>query len=293
MTIRTDIGPFAMVPEWVITHPDIKGNDILVYVALAMRASRKTNSCWPGQELIGEDVGLSVATVKRSLSALKEMGAVSWKRTGASNVYTVHQAKPVDSPSVSYHDKADSSSVSEHDSSVVSDPIAHQWAINNKQEQEPMNNKVLSGKPEKGTDVKTNFEVISSREVAMPSAADWDDSPETRNSMAQRIAKDFYAACRAQKAKRPAVKHKQMIKLLDDLIERGYTEEDIHTLFSAHYSSGSPWTLNSIAYTEGQIAKNSGDEPSFEGWSTEEIAEYRQMQKDGVSMLGKVLNHGE
>ena len=71
--------------------------------------------------------------------------------------------------------------------------------------------------------------------------------------MAQRIAKEFYVALKSTKNKRPAVKHKQMVALIDDLIERGYTEDEIGQIFSTHYKSKSPWTLNSIAFTEAKI----------------------------------------
>lgn len=131
------------------------------------------------------------------------------------------------------------------------------------------------------------FPIRGNREVATPSAADWDDSPETHKMMADRIAKNFYVALKASGNKRPAVKHKKMIELLEDLIERGYTEDEIEDIFSAHYKSKSPWTLNSIAFTEAKIQESGASD--FDGWTEEEIAEYKQMKRDGVSVMDRVL----
>ena len=254
MTIQTDVR-FAMIPEWVMNHPDISGNDLLVYVALSMRANhKKNNTCWPGHEKIGEDVGLSVNTVRRSLAALRKAGAVSWEeREGASHLYTVYMIQQQDSSSVGTPKIAPHPQTGTPPYPEMGTPPTHTRVPNNTKEQEEDNKIITTRQAEEQTEVKTNFEEFPVRQQTEISAADWDDSPETRNQMAQRIAKEFYVALKSTKNKRPAVKHKQMVALIDDLIERGYTEDEIGQIFSAHYKSKSPWTLNSIAFTEAKI----------------------------------------
>lgn len=69
--------------------------ELLVLVALVLRASNETGQCYPSHRTLARDTRLSKATVKRTLMALAARGLVSVeprrKRTGGadSNVYRV------------------------------------------------------------------------------------------------------------------------------------------------------------------------------------------------------------
>jgi hypothetical protein len=126
-----------------------------------------------------------------------------------------------------------------------------------------------------------------------PSADQWDSSSDTRTKMAKRIAVEFYTACSEAKVKKPAVKHKSLIGLIDDLLERGYTEEEIQDLFSEHYNSGGAWTLNSIAITR-QKKLNSPEYLEMQRmaeYTPEEQAEAADLKARG-GVFGIMLREG-
>ncbi len=126
-----------------------------------------------------------------------------------------------------------------------------------------------------------------------PSVMDWDDSNETRKSLAGRLSKDFYAACTAANVKRPAVKHKAFIALIDDLLERGYSEDDIGVIFSEHYNKGGPWTLNGISVTESKLKNKEELEfhPENHFTTEEEMQEYRDVM-EADSFIGQMIEKG-
>jgi len=63
---------FAAIPEWVLYHPDLTGDDVRVFGVLA----RYGNDIRPSQKTIAEKIGKSPDTVKRSLHRLVDAGAV-------------------------------------------------------------------------------------------------------------------------------------------------------------------------------------------------------------------------
>ena len=68
---------FAMIPNWVVRDPSMSGNAKLVYIALSGRVG--SNGCaWPRHQVLADELGLSVSTVKRALLQLRARGLVSW-----------------------------------------------------------------------------------------------------------------------------------------------------------------------------------------------------------------------
>lgn len=104
-TVRTDTGPFAIVPLWLLDainahKPGGMGSALAVYVALHRWADYDTGECWPSHKRIGDAAGISASTVKAALRLLRDIGAVSWVSTTTDdgdpgpNLYTVRHARP-------------------------------------------------------------------------------------------------------------------------------------------------------------------------------------------------------
>lgn len=99
-TVRSQMGPFAIVPTWVIGG--VSPLALKVYCALATFADGN-GTCFPSRAKIGERAGVSPATVKRMVSELKKFGAI--ERTPrfvdgrqTSNDYLVIQVDPAGVP---------------------------------------------------------------------------------------------------------------------------------------------------------------------------------------------------
>ena len=63
------------------------------------------------------------------------------------------------------------------------------------------------------------------------------------------VAKNFYSYCR-EVGKKPAVRHNQMVELVEDYLERGYSSQELQLMFAEHIERNEPWTMNHISYTE-------------------------------------------
>ena len=72
--------------------------DAAIYTALCWFAGKA--GCYPSHESIADRAGVSIATVKRSLSKLRESGFVSWERQSGrrGNRYRFHRAEEFRSP---------------------------------------------------------------------------------------------------------------------------------------------------------------------------------------------------
>jgi hypothetical protein len=85
---------FAMVPVWVIYHPDLNHADVRVYATLSERAGRK-RVAWPGHRRIASDVGMSRSTVQAAIGRLEAAGAVEVEPLrGRSHRYWLPQDRP-------------------------------------------------------------------------------------------------------------------------------------------------------------------------------------------------------
>lgn len=82
---------FTQVPNWILRHPDLGISDKLVYAALLSYAWNRTRrQTFAGQDTIAADIGVSVATVRRSMQALRKAGLlVSRRRMGKRSLHTL------------------------------------------------------------------------------------------------------------------------------------------------------------------------------------------------------------
>ena len=77
MTVRSDIGPFAIVPRWV--REECRGHSwpLVLYAVLADRADRSNGNGWTcSRRSLADDMGTSVSTFARALVVLVEIGAI-------------------------------------------------------------------------------------------------------------------------------------------------------------------------------------------------------------------------
>ena len=74
MVVKSDIGPFSMIPVWVIRNASPSA--VVVFGELASYTNNDSKICWPSHKTIAEEVNLSISTVKRSIAELVELGAV-------------------------------------------------------------------------------------------------------------------------------------------------------------------------------------------------------------------------
>lgn len=92
--VRSSIGPYAIVPAWVLAEVDPTA--LAVYVALALKADRGNHECWPSVNTLAAELGMSYTTVYRALGRLRDAGAVDWSQRitehggQTSNLYVVH-----------------------------------------------------------------------------------------------------------------------------------------------------------------------------------------------------------
>lgn len=97
VTVTTDTGRFALVPEWVLTLP-ISDKALRLYALLSVRwADRDTGECWPSRRTIADALGCSVDTVTRATAELEAVEAITVHRrrdedgTNRPNVYVIHR----------------------------------------------------------------------------------------------------------------------------------------------------------------------------------------------------------
>jgi len=68
--------------QWVIEQTNLTGSDHAVLVALAFRAGKDSDACWPSLPKLADDAHASVSTVQRSLLRLQSLGLVHIKPKG-------------------------------------------------------------------------------------------------------------------------------------------------------------------------------------------------------------------
>ena len=73
-----------------------------------------------------------------------------------------------------------------------------------------------------------------------------DRGNDRRYKKAEALAKDFYRAIKSAGKKRARVKHHQLVKLIDGLLEDNYTSQQIADIMSAHYRTGEPWSEDTL-----------------------------------------------
>lgn len=85
-TVKTQIGPWAHIPVWVLTL-GLKGSELAVYVALRSFADRTSGEAHPHVKTIAQRAGVSERTVERALSRFRELDIMTsqqWHRVDGS-----------------------------------------------------------------------------------------------------------------------------------------------------------------------------------------------------------------
>jgi len=82
------------VPYLVLRDNRLSVGARLAYAILLMYAWQE-GSCFPGQERMARDMGLSTRHLRRALAELRDLGYISWRKLmpGGTNTYTLHDIK--------------------------------------------------------------------------------------------------------------------------------------------------------------------------------------------------------
>jgi len=84
-------GGFTQIPNIILESKDLTGNAKLCYTML-LRYAWQNDFCFPGQDKLAGDMGVTSRSVRNYLAELKEKGFVSVRRRGLgkTNIYTVY-----------------------------------------------------------------------------------------------------------------------------------------------------------------------------------------------------------
>jgi hypothetical protein len=82
---------FTQVPNFILKNPRISVGAKIVY-AMFLSYAWHNDSCFPGQERLAEDMGLTRVRVTQLSAELEAAGLVSIQRRGQgkTNLYTIH-----------------------------------------------------------------------------------------------------------------------------------------------------------------------------------------------------------
>lgn len=86
---------FTQVPNHILKSKDISVGAKLTY-AMLLSYAWYNQSCFPGQETLADDMGVSLRSVTTFTKELQTSGLISVKRTGFNkpNLYTLHVTVP-------------------------------------------------------------------------------------------------------------------------------------------------------------------------------------------------------
>jgi biotin operon repressor len=87
---------FTQVPNFILKDPNISVGAKVAY-AMFLSYAWHNDSCFPGQDRLAEDMGLTRVRVTQLISELEDAGLVTIQRRGQgkTNLYTIHfQVKP-------------------------------------------------------------------------------------------------------------------------------------------------------------------------------------------------------
>lgn len=104
MSIHSDTGPFTIIPEWVLLHPDLGANAVRLYGLLG-RYADNGGRCHPGRQELADKLGISERTLDKAMGELVTAGAVEstaryleGTKERTSNTYLVVRKKPDSAP---------------------------------------------------------------------------------------------------------------------------------------------------------------------------------------------------
>lgn len=96
--------PYAQIPRWILRAEDkLSHGAVRLYGVIMTYADNSTRAAFPSRERLAEDMGVSVATIKRSIKELEDFGAMAVtrrrnKKTG--NFYANHYVLSFSDPRV-------------------------------------------------------------------------------------------------------------------------------------------------------------------------------------------------
>ncbi len=84
-------GGFTQIPNFVLQMGSLSAGAKVAY-AMFLRYAWHNDYCFPGQERLGKDIGVSRSRVSEYITELKDAGLVSVKRRGLNqtNIYKIH-----------------------------------------------------------------------------------------------------------------------------------------------------------------------------------------------------------
>ena len=89
-------GGFTQVPNFILKNPEISVGAKVAY-AMFLSYAWHNDSCFPGQDRLAEDMGMSRSRVTEFIGELEQASLISIQRRGQgkTNLYTVHfQVRP-------------------------------------------------------------------------------------------------------------------------------------------------------------------------------------------------------
>src|SRR5579885_3236836 len=91
-------GGFTQVPNFILKDPAVSVGAKITY-AMFLSYAWHNDSCFPGQERLANDMGVTRVRVTQLIGELEEVGLISVQRRGQgkTNIYTIHfqvKAKP-------------------------------------------------------------------------------------------------------------------------------------------------------------------------------------------------------
>lgn len=95
MEVSSQIGPFSIVPEWVLGR-DLSATALKLYVVMARFADWSTGMAFPARDTLAERMGCSLKTVDRAVLELVSAECILKISRGryASALYKVYQVDP-------------------------------------------------------------------------------------------------------------------------------------------------------------------------------------------------------
>lgn len=66
---------FVQIPDWVLLHPQLAGQEVRLYGVLK-RYARRSEKAWPGRSTLARHLGCSEDSVDRYIKKLRDVGAV-------------------------------------------------------------------------------------------------------------------------------------------------------------------------------------------------------------------------
>ena len=82
---------FTQVPNFILRNPQLSVGAKVVY-AMFLSYAWNNQSCFPGQDRLAEDLGMTRPRVTQLISELEDLGFVTIQRRGQgkTNLYTIH-----------------------------------------------------------------------------------------------------------------------------------------------------------------------------------------------------------